>query len=135
MNRYLIKWIATSVAVFIVPHLTSGVYIQGFGTALAFSLVLGLINVVLRPVLIFFTLPFTILTLGFFLLVVNAALFQLAAHFVKGVTVESFGAAFWTSLGVSLLSWFIQFLVGGKSSSVTFRVLRPKSQQSYRDVN
>lgn len=131
----LIKWLATSVAVFIVPHLTSGVYIQGFGTALAFSLVLGLINVLIRPVLVFFTLPFTLITLGFFLLLINAALFQLAAHFVSGVSVASFGAAFWASLGVSILSWFIQWIVGGNRSRICFQVFGNSPRQNVRDLN
>lgn len=135
MNRILIKWLATSLAVFIVPHLTSGIVISNFGTALAFSLVLGLINVVLKPILVFLTLPFTIVTLGFFLLIINALLFQFASHFVSGIVVEGFGAAFWASLGVSILSWFIQLLVGGKKSNASFQVFRSGRQERVRDLN
>jgi putative membrane protein len=88
-------------------YLVPGVSISS-GTALAFgALVLGFVNAVVRPVMTLLTLPLTLLTLGLFYLVVNAAAFGLAAALVPGFSVASFWAALLGALVVSLVSWFI----------------------------
>jgi len=88
-------------------YLVPGVSISS-GTALAFgALVLGFVNAVVRPVMALLTLPLTLLTLGLFYLVVNAAAFGLAAALVPGFSVASFWAALLGALVVSLVSWFI----------------------------
>lgn len=97
----------TSFAVILVPHLVSGIYVSDFTTAVCIALVLGLLNTLVRPILFWITLPISILTLGLFTLILNALMFQLAAHFVDGVSVASFGAAFWASLWVSFISWIL----------------------------
>jgi len=105
--KLFFRWVVTSLAIFMVPHLVSGVTVDGLGAALATAALLGVLNVLVRPLLILLTLPLTVISLGFFLLVVNALVFELAGSLISGVHIASFGAAFFASLIVSLVSWLI----------------------------
>ena len=87
------------------PHLVGGFAIQSFGSALALAAVLGLLNVVLKPILILLTLPLTIMSLGLFLFVLNALTLQIAGSLVSGVSISSFGSALLCSLIISIVSW------------------------------
>ena len=80
MAGILIRWLITTVAILIVPHLISGVRVDSLGTALWAAAILGILNALIRPVLFLLTLPLTILTLGLFILVINALMFQLAGR-------------------------------------------------------
>ncbi len=136
MFRYFIKLLATSLAVFMVPHFISGVYVDSFGAALAVAFALGILNLLLRPLLILITLPLTLVTFGFFLLILNAVLFQIAGSFVSGFHIENFGAAFFASLLVSLVSWVLQIGVKKDNGKVVWHV--SKSNSGYgrvRDLN
>ncbi|HEY0828297.1 MAG TPA: phage holin family protein [Bacilli bacterium] len=84
--------------------LLDDVYIRGFVIALLASLILGLVNIFVRPVLVFFTLPVTFLTFGLFLLVVNALTFWLASGLVPGFEVHGFWAAFWGALITAVIN-------------------------------
>lgn len=86
-------------------HLVPGISVDSFGSLLAAALILGLINAVVRPVLIILTLPISILTLGLFLLVINAGMLALTAMFLRGFHVQGFPAALMGSIVVSLVSW------------------------------
>ncbi len=77
------------------------------------AVILGLINAVLRPILVILTLPVTVLTLGLFILVINALLFQLAGHILKGFEVGGFWPAFFGSILYSVISWILSALVFG----------------------
>lgn len=105
MMRFLFKWLILAVAVFAMPHLIGGFRVDSFGSALALAAVLGLFNVILKPIMILLTLPLTIISLGLFLFVLNAFTLQLAAAVVSGVEIQSFGSALVCSLIVSLVSW------------------------------
>jgi len=105
MPRLLFKWLVMSLAILAIPQLVGGVRVENFGAALAVAAVLGVLNVVLKPILILLTLPLTILSLGLFLLVLNAFMVQLAPLFVAGFHVDSFWSAFVSSLIISLVSW------------------------------
>ena len=107
MLRLLVKWLALTLTILMVPSLVGGVTVDSFGTALAVAAVLGVLNVLLKPLLIVLTLPFTILSLGLFLFVINAILFQIAGKIIPGLHVASFGSAFFASLIVSLVSWIL----------------------------
>jgi len=104
MQILLLKWLGISLTVLALPHLVSGFEVDSLGTALALALVLWVLNLILKPVLIFLTLPFTLLSFGFFLLFINAFVFWVSAQFVSGVRVESFSTAFWASCLLSLFS-------------------------------
>jgi putative membrane protein len=102
----------TALALLIVARLPIGVEIEGLQPALIGALVLGLFNALVRPVLIILTLPITIVTLGLFIIIINASLFYLAANFVDGFSVDSFLSAIIGSLLVSVVSGIANRFVG-----------------------
>ena len=105
----LIKLLLTAVAVVVLAHFLPGVTLEGntFMTALLVAAVLALLNVFVKPILVLFTLPATILTLGLFLFVINACIILLADKFLDGFVVSSF----WTALLFSILLSFLQSLL------------------------
>jgi len=106
--RLLISAISIAVAAYLLPeHLRIG----GVDSVLLFAVVLGVLNALVRPVLLFFTLPLNLLTLGLFTFVINGALFWLAAQFPLGVRVEGFMGAFLAALVVSVTSFVLSKVV------------------------
>lgn len=101
--KLLVKWLLSATALLALAHLYSGVQVQNFGQALWAALVIGLLNALLRPLLILLTLPVTILTMGLFLFVINASMFWAAASLLDGFVVTGFGAALLGSLIYSLM--------------------------------
>lgn len=90
--RLLVRWLLCALALVLIAKIVPGIHAT-FGVALVAALVIGLINVFLRPIFVLLTLPITLITFGLFVLVINAALFALAAWLVPGFTVHGFGAA------------------------------------------
>nr|WP_315245253.1 phage holin family protein [uncultured Albidiferax sp.] len=109
--KLLFKWLLSAAALLLVAHLYSGVQVQSFTTALIAALVIGLLNTVLRPVLVVLTLPVTVLTLGLFLFVVNALMFWSASGLLAGFHVTGFAAALIGSLLYSALGIVIDAVV------------------------
>jgi putative membrane protein len=107
MPGILIRWLVTTLAILMIPHLISGVRVEGIGSALAAAAILGILNALIRPILIILTLPLTIVTLGLFILVINALLFQFAGWVVSGLHIDSFWSALFGSLIVSIVSWIM----------------------------
>jgi putative membrane protein len=105
--KLLVKWLLSAAALLAVAHLYSGVVVQSFTAALLAALVIGLLNALLRPVLVVLTLPVTVLTLGLFLFVINALMFYWAASLLDGFQVRSFGAALIGSLIYTVLGLVI----------------------------
>lgn len=103
----LLRWVLSALSLMLVTYLVPGITVASFYSALWAALVLGLINALVRPVLILLTLPVNILTLGLFTLVINALLFWLASSVVKGFNVGGFWPAFWGALAVSVISWIL----------------------------
>ena len=112
--KLLIRWALNAVALWLTVQLNVGLSMSrdGLGPLLAAALVLGLVNAVVRPVMVVLTLPLTFLTLGLFLLVVNAAVFGLAAALVSGFRVRNFWAALVGSVLLSLLNLGISWIFG-----------------------
>ena len=106
----LLKWLALAVAIMFVGWIIPGITISSFLTALLASVVIALVNVVIKPILVFLTLPINILTLGLFILVINALLFMFVAYLVPGVEVDGFWSAFWGATILSILSIGISWL-------------------------
>lgn len=90
MFSFVLQWLVSGVAIIITAYLLPGVTVAGFFAALVTALILGLVNAFIRPVLILFTLPLNILTLGLFTLVINALLVMLAAAIIPGFAVRGF---------------------------------------------
>ncbi|AOK28415.1 hypothetical protein WS67_10980 [Burkholderia singularis] len=112
----ILTWIINALALLSITYLVPSIHIKSFGTALIVAVVLGLINAVIRPLLILLTLPVTVLTLGLFILVVNALCFWLAASLLKGFEVSGFWSAFFGSILYSIVSWLLSALVFGQRS-------------------
>jgi putative membrane protein len=96
--KLILKWLLSATALLCVAYLYSGVTVSSFGAALAAAFVIGLFNLLLRPVLVVLTLPVTLVTLGLFLFVINALMFWAAASVLDGFQVRGFAAALWGSL-------------------------------------
>ena len=118
MINFLIKWIVNSTALLVVAHVVSGVSLDNWSSVFVAALVLGLLNAFLRPILIFLTLPVTVLTLGLFTLFINAFLFYMAAHLVRGFQVTGFWQAFLAAFVFSIVSFLLNLVIGsGKGKS------------------
>jgi len=107
----IIVWAINAVSLLILAWLMPAVNIASFGAALVAALVLGLLNAVIRPVLLVLTLPVNLLTLGLFTFVINGFLFWLAARFLEGFEVRSFGWAILAAIVYSLISWAVGALL------------------------
>ena len=112
--RLLLQWLVNALALFALPYLFTSITVDSFVTALIVAVVLGLINTLIRPVLVLLTLPVTIVTLGLFILVVNALCFWLCSSLLKGFEVSGFWSAFFGSILYSIVSWLLSALVFGQ---------------------
>ena len=111
MLALIARWILNAAALLLVAYLYPGVQVSSFIAALLAALVLGLVNAVIRPILVILTLPVTILTLGLFLFVINALMFWLVAEIVKGFTVSGFVPALIGSLLYSVITLLTSWLL------------------------
>ncbi len=111
MLNLLLIWLINAAALLLLPYLLPSVHVDSFYTALITALVLGLVNAVIRPILVLLTLPITVLTLGLFILVINALMFWFVASFIKGFSVEGFWSAFWGAIAYSVLSMLASWLL------------------------
>ncbi len=111
MIRLIARLVLTALGVMLVAYLVPGVAVTSFWIALIAALIIGLVNSLVRPVLQVLALPITVLTLGLFSLIVNAACFGLAAWLVPGFSVAGFGPAFWGALALAIYGWLINVLI------------------------
>jgi putative membrane protein len=109
--KFLLRWLINALALWIAAEVVPGIAVAGLGNLLLAALVIGLINAFIRPILRVLTIPITILTLGLFLLVLNALLFWLAAALVPGFAVAGFVPAFLGALILTVVSFALSFLV------------------------
>lgn len=109
--RVVIRWFINALALLGVAYLYSGVQVEGIFAALFAAVVLGLVNAIIRPVLILLTLPVTLLTMGLFIFVINALMFWLVAELVRGFTVTGFTAALIGSFMYSVITLLVNWLV------------------------
>lgn len=105
--KLITRWLLLAAALLLVAQVYGGVTLAGFGSALVAALVLGLFNTLVRPLLVVLTFPVTLVTLGLFLFVINAAMFWLAARVLDGFNVAGFGAALIGSVLYSLCGMVI----------------------------
>ena len=110
--KLLFRIILTSILVLLIAHFMKGVHVAGFVTALLVAIVLGLLNVFIKPIFVLLTLPFTIFTLGLFLLVINALIILLCTNIVGGFSVDSFWTALLFSVVLSLCQSVLFAIVG-----------------------
>lgn len=111
MIGLLLRWALSALALILTANIVPGITVRDYTTLLIAAVVLGLVNAIVRPILIFFTLPLTLITLGLFLLVINAITFGLAAYFVPGFDVNGFVPALLGSIVMSILSFIFSLFI------------------------
>ncbi|MES2931977.1 MAG: phage holin family protein [Pseudomonadota bacterium] len=109
--RLLLTWLINAAALFALPYLIDSVKFDNVQTALIAALVLGLVNALIRPVLLLLTLPVTVLTLGLFILVINGLMFWMVASWIDGFHVAGFWSAVLGALLYSVISWALSSLI------------------------
>jgi putative membrane protein len=105
--RLIVFLLVNTIAVFIAAYILPGVHVDSVITAFIVAILLGIINTIIRPILLLLTFPITLMTLGLFTLVINGLLVLLVTYFVKDFTVDNFLWAVGFSIIVSLVSWFL----------------------------
>jgi putative membrane protein len=119
MLQLIVIWVINALALLALPYVFPSIHVASFGTALLVALVLGLINTLLRPLLVLLTLPVTLLTLGLFIFVINGLLFWFVGSFVEGFHVAGFWSAVGGAILYSIISWALSaLLLPGKNSTV-----------------
>ena len=116
--KHLLNWALSALALWVVSHLISGFHVSGWRSALIAALVIGFINATLGLFLKIVTFPLTLLTLGLFWLIINAVMIKLASAIVPGFHVDTFGAAFWGAIVLSLVNMLFRWLVGTDKQQV-----------------
>jgi putative membrane protein len=111
--RFLVNWLITAAALWFTAWLVPGITVEGTKALLLAALVIGLINAIVKPVLVFLTFPVTLLTLGIFYLVLNGLLFYLAAALTPGFRLSGFAAAFFGALVLSVVGLLLHAIVPG----------------------
>ncbi len=114
MNKFINRWLGNAISIYVIAWLFDGVHISGFITAMAAALVLGLLNMLVRPVLILLTLPINIMTLGIFTFLLNGFLLKLVDFFVAGFFIDSFMTAVFASITLTFVNMMISNLTRSK---------------------
>ena len=123
-RNLLLVWLINALALLALPYLVPSVQMDSFTTALIAALLLGLVNTLIRPLVLLLTLPATVLTLGLFVFVINGLLFWFVASFVKGFSVAGFWSAVLGAIVYALISWAATSLVFGRPRVVVVQHVR-----------
>ncbi|MDR5170209.1 phage holin family protein [Methylobacillus flagellatus] len=111
--KLLIVWLLNALALLAVAYLIPSIHVSGLGSALIAAAVIGLVNLLIRPILVVLTLPVTVLTLGLFLLVINGLLFLFVGHILSGFEVQTLLGGILGAVLYSLISWALISLILG----------------------
>jgi putative membrane protein len=118
MTAFVIRWLVTTIAVLVAAHLIPGISYDGWGALLGASLLLGIINAFVRPILLLLSLPFIIITMGLFIFVINALLLLLVSQIVPAFQVAGFWSAFFGAIIISLVSWILSSFFRGSDGKI-----------------
>ena len=121
MKGFFFRLLITALGLWAAAKIVPGVQIDGWGNLLVAALLLGIVNAVIRPVILILTLPLTVLTLGLFILVVNGISLSVVAWLMPGFTLSGLGSAILGSIIVGLTSWFASTFVGGSGRIERYR--------------
>jgi putative membrane protein len=124
LKTFLQQWVINTVAVMVAAKIVPGINCDGPGALVVASLLLGIFNVILRPLLFLLSLPVVILTLGLFTWVINALLLYFVGQLVKAFSVDDFWSALWGALTISLVSVVLHSLTGTGEQRIQFRRVR-----------
>lgn len=112
--KLLIGWLLSALALLAVAYLVPGIHVSSFVSALIAAAVIGLANILIKPILLILTLPVTIITLGLFIFVINGLLFWLAGYFLQGFDVKTVTAGIIGAIVYSIISWILSAIVVDK---------------------
>lgn len=126
MRHFVFRWAITTVAVMVASSLIHGIRYDSVASLVGAALLLGILNAFVRPILLILSAPLILLTLGFFILVVNGLMLLLVPHVVIGFHVDTFGSAFWGAIVISIVSWILSAFFRGSDGRV--RVLTHHAQ-------
>jgi putative membrane protein len=118
MLGFFLRWSINLLALVIAGSLIKGITIGSLGIGIIAAGIFGVVNAVIRPVVLVLTLPINLLTLGLFTLVVNAAMLMLVSALVPGFVIESFRSAFFGALVISLISWGVNIFISGSGKFI-----------------
>ncbi len=118
MRDFVFRWIFTTVAVMVASKIIAGIRYDTNGSLIAAALLLGILNAFLRPILLILSAPIILLTLGFFILVVNALMLLIVPGIVTGFHVDGFWSAFWGAIIISIVSWILSAFFRGSDGRV-----------------
>jgi putative membrane protein len=111
VKRFLVRTLITAIAIFVVVMILPWADVESPASLIVTAILLGLLNAVLRPLLIFLTLPITVLSFGLFIFIINGLILYLVAALVPGFRLDNFGVAILAAFLISVISWVINWLV------------------------
>ncbi|MCX8108408.1 MAG: phage holin family protein [Verrucomicrobiae bacterium] len=120
MSQFLQRWMVTTLAVLVAANVVPGIGYETVGGVLVASLLLGLLNAFVRPLMLIISLPLIVYTLGLFILFINALLLYVVGRVVRTFHVETFGAAFWGGLVISMVSLGVNLLTGRTKGEINW---------------
>src|SRR6266704_3798650 len=129
MKGFLFRLVITLLGLWAAETIVPGVHLDGWGNLVVAALILGIVNAVIRPIILILTLPLTVLTLGLFILVVNGISLSLVAWMLPGFHVAGLGAAILGSIVVGLTSWVASAFVGGSGRVERYRRIEVKGRR------
>ena len=133
LKQFLLRWLNCTVAVLVAASIVPGIRYDNFLGLVVAAFLLGILNMFVRRVLILLSLPLVVVTLGFFILVINAFLLYAVGYVMTSFHVYSFGAAFWGGLIISLISLVLNVLTGTTGGRVQFQRVTPKPKRDDGD--
>jgi putative membrane protein len=131
VKKFLQSWLINTVAVLVVAQIVRGIHYDTNAGLIVATLVLGIFNTFLRPLLLFLSLPLLLFTLGLFTLVINAVLLYWVGSLVRDFHVDTFGAAFWGALGIGIISLVLHAVTGTGNTRIVIH--RRKSSRRHDD--
>ncbi len=129
IREWLIRWLLMAIAVWMSDILVAGVYTDDGTSLLAAALILGILNALVKPILVLVAMPLVVMTLGFMLLFINAFLLLLTARLVPGFHVIGFGSAMWASLVISIMS----MILGNNRRTINRSSRKPPTAEAYSE--
>ena len=118
MRHFVFRWLATTVAVMVAASVIHGIRYDSIGSLIGAALLLGILNAFVRPVLLILSAPLILVTLGFFILIVNGLLLWFVPNIVTGFHVDNFGSAFWGAIVIGIVSWILSAFFRGSDGRV-----------------
>ena len=118
MRHFVFRWAITTIAVMVASSLIGGIRYDSGAALIGASLLLGILNAFVRPILLLLSAPLILLSLGFFILVINGLMLLVVPHIVWGFHVDSFWSAFWGAIVISIISWMLSAFFRGSDGQV-----------------